>query len=238
MTTLLEIRGLVKAFGGLRPLRIQELVVSAGDALAIDGIDAPAAEVLLHLVTGAAVPDEGSVRTFSRDTREITEVQAWLRSLDALGVLSSRAPLIDPLTVEQNLAIPLTLDVDPIPEDARQQVRALAARVGLDDASLTGPLGASSHMVRARVRLARAVALRPMLVVAEHPSTDLSREESAALGTSLGQMSRDAGFAILAISADRRFADALGGRQLRLNAATGELLEAAGLVNRLSRLFR
>ena len=73
MTTLLEIRGLVKNYQALRPLRIRELVVSAGTIVSLGGIDAIAAETLVHLVTGATLPDEGDVIMLGKNTRAITD---------------------------------------------------------------------------------------------------------------------------------------------------------------------
>ena len=237
MTPLLEVRGLVKAHGALRPLRIRELVVQPGEVLSIGGLDQAAAEVLVHLATGAALPDEGSVRLFGQDTRQIADVEAWLRSLDTLGVLSPRAVLIDQLTVRQNLAIPFTLDLDPIPLEIWPKVDALSRLVGLDDAVWDRPVGALDPVAQSRVRLGRAIALQPTLVIAEHASAGLPREAVPALAADLRAIAGARGLAVLAITADTAFAEALGGRRLTLNAATGDLA-AGGLLERMSRLFR
>ena len=59
MSPLLEIRGLVKEHGALRPLRIRELTVAPSTIMSISGIDAVGAEVFVHLVTGATLPEDG-----------------------------------------------------------------------------------------------------------------------------------------------------------------------------------
>jgi predicted ABC-type transport system involved in lysophospholipase L1 biosynthesis ATPase subunit len=238
MTPLLEIRNLVKAHGGLRPLRIRELLVHDGDVIAIGGLDLPAAEVLVHLATGAALPDEGDIRIFGQETRQIPDVEAWLRSLDRLGVLSARAILIEALSVRQNLAIPFTLEVDPIPLDVWPQVEALSRLVGLDEGEWDRPVGSSDAVVQWRVRLARAIALQPALVIAEHPSAGLPRDAVPALAAELGAIAGARRFALLALTADAAFATALGGRRLTLNPASGELGASAGLLEKVSRLFR
>jgi ABC-type transporter Mla maintaining outer membrane lipid asymmetry ATPase subunit MlaF len=238
MMPLLEISGLVKAHGGLRPLRLRELLVHAGEVISIGGLDQQAAEVLVHLATGAALPDEGGIRLFGQETRQIADAEAWLRSLDRLGVLSPRAILIDALTVRQNLAVPFTLDVDPIPLDVWPKVEALARLVGLDEAEWDRPVGSSDAVVQWRVRLARAIAMEPALVIAEHPSAGLPREAVAALAADVKAIADARRLAVLALTADAAFADALGGRQLMLNPASGELSSSAGLLQRVSRLFR
>ncbi len=114
MKTLLDIHGLVKDYQGLRPLRVRELAVERGRVVSLAGFDVQAAEMFVHLVTGAALPDQGDVTLFGTNTRHVPSAEAWLRSLDGLGLLSHRAVLLDMLTVLQNVAMPLTLDVDPI----------------------------------------------------------------------------------------------------------------------------
>ena len=71
------------------------------------------------------------MRVFGFDTAAITDGDEWLRTLDRFGILSDRAVLLDELTVAQNLAMTLTLAIDPIPADVRGRVEALAADVGL-----------------------------------------------------------------------------------------------------------
>ena len=61
MSALLEIRGLVKDYQSLRPLRVRELRVTDGEVLSVAGLDGPSAEMFVHLLTGAALPDEGHV---------------------------------------------------------------------------------------------------------------------------------------------------------------------------------
>ena len=128
--TLIAIDRLLKA--SMRPpLRIRRLVVSATDRVVISGLDAGAAEMLVHLVTGAAVPDEGTVRIEGRDTREIATDAEWLRALDRFGLVSDRSLLLDGLSIEANLALPITIAIDPLTEPVRARVRQLAADVGL-----------------------------------------------------------------------------------------------------------
>ena len=82
MTGVLEIEGLRKNYAGLRPLRLKRLSIAAAERVAVEGFDAAAAEVLVNLVTGATLPDEGVVRTFGRSTADIANGDEWLASLD------------------------------------------------------------------------------------------------------------------------------------------------------------
>ena len=70
--SILELDGVTKQYGALRPLRVEHLVVAAGEQVALLGFDQPAAEVLINLITGASLPDTGLVRVFGRSTAGIS----------------------------------------------------------------------------------------------------------------------------------------------------------------------
>jgi len=74
---ILEMRRVIKSYNALRPLRIAQLSIVAGARVAVAGIDAPGAEVMLNLVTGASLPDEGEVRVFGRTTSEVSDGDEW-----------------------------------------------------------------------------------------------------------------------------------------------------------------
>src|SRR5687768_11594587 len=113
-TPVLHIANVSKNYSALRPLRIQELSVGEGEVVAVSGFDAAAAELLVNLVTGASLPDQGTVTTFGRATAEIADGEAWLSSLERFGIVSQRAVMLEGATLLQNLALPLTLEIDPV----------------------------------------------------------------------------------------------------------------------------
>lgn len=232
--TLLEISGLSKDYQTLRPLRIKSLVVKRGDIIAISGVDVLGAETFVHLVTGATLPDQGEVSLFGRNTRGITDSDAWLKSLDGVGMITARGILVEMFSVLQNIALSLTLEVDPIDPQFVPQAAALAKEVGIDAALFDVAAGKVSADVQMRVHLARALALGPHMLIAEHPSASLPRETVAAFGSDLGKVARARGLALVAITADDSIAKAIGGSRLELVAATGELRA----LSRIRRLFR
>ena len=80
-----------KDYRGLRPLRIAELRVAAGDHVAILGLDQASAEVFVNLATGATLPDAGDIRVFGRATSAIDDSADWLATVDRFGIVSERA---------------------------------------------------------------------------------------------------------------------------------------------------
>ena len=222
-TPVLEIDGVSKKYGGLRPLRIHRLTVAAGERVAISGIDAAATELLVNLITGASLPDTGRVLVLGRSTAEIAAGDDWLASLDRFGIVSERAVLLEGSTLAQNLALPFTLAIDPVPADVRPRVEALAAECGIDQAWLDRAAGDVPPAVRARVHLGRAVALEPALLILEHPTASLAPPEHRALAADIARIAGARGMAALVVSMDHAFGHAVAHRTLALHGATGDV---------------
>jgi len=223
MIPALEITGVRKNYAGLRPLRINDLRLAEGERVAISGLDAAAAELFINLVTGAAVPDEGTVRAFGQATTDITDGDAWLASLERFGIVSPRAVLLEEASVEQNLAMPFTLQIDPVPPDIALRIRALAEECGLAEAQLRVQAATLQGVARARIHLARAAALAPRLLLLEHPTADIPEGERRAFAGDVARVAGARQLAALAITMDLEFAEAFAHRSLALEAATGAL---------------
>jgi putative ABC transport system ATP-binding protein len=234
---VVELSEIEKAYGGLRPLRIHSLRVRAGSLVAVLGLDAPAAEMFTNLVTGAILPDRGEVRLFGHLTAAVTDPDEWLRLLDRVGILSDRAVLLDTLTAAQNLAMPVTLEVDPLSRELAGGAAMLAREVGLDDDIVEQPVGSLSARARLRVRFGRALALQPSLVLMEHPTATLERADVAAFARDVQRVFRARGLAGVAVTADRAFAEAVSTDVRELRGADGVLVPRARAWNPLRRFF-
>ena len=224
---LIDVRGVTKNYGGLRPLRLAALMVAPGDRLAILGIDAPAAEILVTLLTGAALPDEGEVRLFGRATAAIADADEWMATLDRIGMVSPRAMLADEFTVRQSIAMAFTLSLDPVPESVGGNVARLSAEVGLTAQELEMRISDAAPLVKARCRLARALATAPAVLVLEHANA-LVPDEAAAFGRDIVALAKARGMAVLVLTADEAFASAVADRVFALDAATGQLNARGG----------
>ena len=235
---LIAIDGLEKASAGLPTLHVRHFVVRQGDRFTIHGVDAGAAEALVHLMTGAALPDQGEVRMAGRRTSDVGTDMEWLTSLDRFGIVTERAVLLDGLSRAANLALPMTLDVDPIPGDVRRRVGELARLVGLDEATLVAPAVHLAPLERMRMHLARALAVDPQALLLEHPTVALDPAGSRAFGEALRRAADARHLAWVVFADDAAFAEAAGGRRGRLDLATGEWQEdRQGFWRGLSRIF-
>jgi ABC-type transporter Mla maintaining outer membrane lipid asymmetry ATPase subunit MlaF len=220
---LVELRGVSKDYRGLRPLRVSSLQLHHAESLALLGFDQVTAELLVNLVTGAILPDAGEVIVMGRLTSSIGHADDWVETLDQFGLLSERAVLLDQLTAEQNLALPLSLELDRLPPEVCSQVRHLGHEVGLDDENLQKPLNTLSALNRLRVRLGRALALDPRVLLAEHPNATLSHDEAVAFAADLARVVAARHLALLVLTADQGFARSVARQVLTLQPATGEL---------------
>jgi ABC-type lipoprotein export system ATPase subunit len=220
---ILKIEGVTKGYQGLRPFRLASLVLNRGERVSIAGLDATTGELLVNLVTGAAVPDQGSIWAFGRRTVDIANADDWLASLDHFGIVSERGVLLEGATLEQNLAMPFSLEIEPVPPDVAQRVSALASECGLSGDLLGVAAGDLPPDARVRVHLARAVALSPGLLLIEHPTATITDGASSTLASDIARVCEGRGLAALVITNDEPFAEAVAATNLRLDAATGQL---------------
>ena len=223
MTTVLEFSGISKDYRGLRPLRIADLRIAAGEHVAILGFDQPAAEVFVNLATGATLPDAGEVAVLGRATSAISDGAAWLATVDHFGIVSDRAVLLNRLSVIQNLAMPFTLAIEPPSSEVRDRAVTLAREVGLPEAWWDAAVSQLDAAGRVRVRLGRAIALDPAVLLLEHISASVGRDAVQTLGADIRAVAAGRRAALVAASADEVFARAVASRVLTLEPSTGQL---------------
>jgi ABC-type transporter Mla maintaining outer membrane lipid asymmetry ATPase subunit MlaF len=224
---VVEMTAVRKTYGGLRPLRIQALSVAPGERVAIAGIDAIGAELMINLVTGASLPDEGEVRVFGARTQDLADGDEWLSSLDRFGIVTDRAVILEGSTLVQNLALPFTLDIDPVSRETRDLVTRLAEECDIEPAWLDQPAVTLPAPVRVRTHLARALALGPELLLMEHPSATLPDGERRKFGQVVQRVSDARALTTLMISIDPEFSAAAAQRVLTLEPGTGILKGAS-----------
>ncbi len=221
---VLELRHVLKHYQSLRPLRIADLTVAEAERVALCGFDAGAAELLVNLMTGASLPEEGEIFVFGRSTADIATGDEWIASLERFGIVSDRAVLLEGSTLEQNLAMPYTLAIDPIPSEIAGRVAELAGECGIPAAALAQTCGDLTPPVRMRAHLARAIALEPALLLLEHPTAQVHERDRPALAADLARVADARSLAAVIMTNDEAFARAVAPRSLRLTAATGELV--------------
>jgi ABC-type transporter Mla maintaining outer membrane lipid asymmetry ATPase subunit MlaF len=221
-------RDVEKQYGGLRPLRIRSLELPARSSTMLVGFDRPAAETFINLLTGATLPDAGEVVSLGRNTREIADGTAWLGFVEQIGIVSDRVALLDGMTVAQNLAISFDLDLEPVPPQILARVAPLAAEAGIDTSMLGTQAGEADPLLRARLRLARALAFDPAVIVLEHPTATLSPEEARLYAAVIKRVGTGRDVTLVGLTADEKFAEQAGDRLLVGQPVTGDFRGRSG----------
>jgi ABC-type transporter Mla maintaining outer membrane lipid asymmetry ATPase subunit MlaF len=221
-------RDVEKQYGGLRPLRVRALDISDHSSTLLLGFDRPAAETFINLITGATLPEAGDVVCLGRPTRDIDNSAEWLAFVERFGIVSDRVVLLESMTVAQNLAISFDLDLEPVPPHILSRVVPLATEVGIDQSMLETRVGEATPLLQARVRLARALALDPEVLVLEHPTATLSPEDARSYAALIRNIGERRTLAIVGLTADETFAGQTNGRLLVWQPATGEVRERSG----------
>jgi ABC-type sulfate/molybdate transport systems ATPase subunit len=124
--------------------------------------------------------------------------------------------------------MPFTLEVEPLPDGIRADVTRLAAEIGIDGSDVTRPVADLSPSLRLRVRLGRALALSPLVLLAEHPTASLPADDVPVFAADFSKIVAARGIASVMLTADRTFAASVADEVLTLQPATGELKSATG----------
>ncbi len=168
---VISLRGVHKRYGDRVVLKDLDLDIHTGLTTVIAGTSGSGKSVLLRLMNGLVLPDEGEVRIFGENTRDMTEARL-LEMRKRLTMMFQSYALLDSLTVEQNIAFPISENTNLPYDDILKRVRELLELLDLGTAGKKLPAELSGGM-RKRVSLARAVISNPEVVLFDEPTTGL-----------------------------------------------------------------
>jgi putative ABC transport system ATP-binding protein len=177
---MLDVRNLSKSYGGPSGRRVLDgvqLRVQPGEYVAIVGESGVGKSTLLNLIAGLDVPDAGQILLEDHDLARLDEDARTRLRRARMGFVFQAFHVLPHLTVARNVALPLALN--------GQSGAAAEARVGeLLDAVGLGQRGGSlprelSGGELQRVAVARALAHRPALVLADEPTGNLDPDNAA-----------------------------------------------------------
>ncbi len=195
-----------KSFGSQCVLRGVSLVVPRGAIMVMLGPSGTGKSVLLRCLVGLIKPDAGRIYVFGEELTRLDESRAADRtSLFALrrrfGMLFQDGALFDDMTVGENLAFPMHHHTDWSASEIRDRVADNLRRVGLRDVQKKMPSELSGGM-RKRVAFARAIALRPDIVLCDEPSSGLDPVMAATLDDLILELHESLGMTFIVISHD------------------------------------
>ena len=202
--SLLQISGLTKSYprpgGGIhRIVDVPVFGLAAGDQLALRGESGSGKTTFLHLIAGILAAESGSIVLDGRVVTALGEAARDRLRAEAIGYIFQAFNLLQGHTVLENVELGMAFGsgVD------RARAVALLERVGLGDRLGHYPRQLSTGQQQ-RVAVARSLANRPRLVLADEPTGNLDRRNAReALGL-IREVCRESGAALLLVSHDER----------------------------------
>ncbi len=204
---LIQTQALTKIYGdgqGVRALDGVDLRVRDGEMVAVMGPSGSGKSTLLNMLGGLDVPTEGHVFLDGQDLGSVRNLDRF--RANTVGFVFQLHNLLPTLTAQENVEVPMR--GQPIRRRARhQRARDLLALVGLADRMHHLPSQLSGGE-RQRVAIARSLANKPRLVLADEPTGNLDTGAGEEIMNLLADLNLSQGTTIIVVTHDRRVARA------------------------------
>lgn len=199
---VLEVADLRKSFRGPdgQPHPVVNLAsfrLLAGEQRALRGESGCGKTTLLNLIAGLLRPDAGQIRLAGQDLSPLSEAQRDRVRARTLGYVFQSFHLLPGHTCLENVLLGMAFG----PGEDRARAAALLERVGLGHRLAHWPRQLSTGQQQ-RVAVARALANRPQLVLADEPTGNLDRVNAREVLALIRDTCREAGAALLLVSHD------------------------------------
>ncbi|HSL51035.1 MAG TPA: ABC transporter ATP-binding protein [Candidatus Deferrimicrobiaceae bacterium] len=203
---MIRVRGLSMRLAsggrGVDVLTDVSLDVPAGQFLAIAGPSGSGKSTLLGLIAGLDQPTAGRIEVAGIDVTALDEDALARFRRDRIGYVFQSFHLLPTLTARENVAVPLELAGEA---DADARAAALLAEVGLAERAHHYPVQLSGGEQQ-RVAVARAMARRPALLLADEPTGNLDSATGKQIIELLVGMNRRLGSTLVLVTHDTALA--------------------------------
>ena len=196
---LLEALGLVKVYDTrgvkTRALDGVDFAVGEGEFTALAGPSGSGKTTLLNMLGGLDVPDEGTVRLDGQDYGALSSSALSQLRLEHLGFVFQAYNLIPVLSARENVEFVMELQGVAV-ATRRARAEEVLAQVGLAGLGEKRPLEMSGGQQQ-RVAVARSIASRPRVVLADEPTANLDSQTARSLLDLMKQLNREHGVTFL-----------------------------------------
>lgn len=168
---LIEVKNVSKAYGGKVVHDRINLDIRKGEILTLMGGSGSGKSVLLRSLIGLERPDSGSILFHGTDVVQLTE-EKLTDVRKRIAYCFQYGALFDSLSVYENLAYPLREHTKLSETEIKERVAGALTQIGLKDTERLMPSELSGGMQR-RVGVARAIILRPEIILYDEPTTGL-----------------------------------------------------------------
>lgn len=171
MEPLITMEKVSKTFGPKRVLDELDLVIYQGESMVIIGGSGTGKSVTIKNIIGLMAPDSGSIKVYGREVTTMPEKEMY-KLRQKFGMLFQGAALFDSMTVAENVAFALDQHTRLSRAEKDQIVAEKLNMVGMSGREKSKPADLSGGM-RKRVGLARAIAIKPEIMLYDEPTTGL-----------------------------------------------------------------
>ncbi|WP_409275240.1 ABC transporter ATP-binding protein [Neobacillus sp. SCS-31] len=204
MELVLEAVGLNKTYGGkgnvFSALNNIDVKVEKGEFTAIMGPSGAGKTTLLNILSTIDAPTSGIVRINGTNVQSLNEEEVSRFRRDRIGFIFQDYNLLDTLTIEENIALPLALAGMPPVEIARRAAE-FANIFGIEELLGKYPYEVSGGQQQ-RASAARALVSSPSIVFADEPTGALDSKSAHILLKTLEEINRIKGSTILMVTHD------------------------------------
>jgi lipoprotein-releasing system ATP-binding protein len=219
---MLDVRDLSKDYptrsGPLPVLRRVTLTLQRGDALAVMGPSGSGKSTLLHILGTLDRPTAGKVTLEGNDPFALSEPELAAFRNRRIGFVFQDHHLLPQCSVLENVLVPTLVSKDTKPADTEAYARQLLDRVGLGGRLDHRPAELSGGE-RQRVAVARALVLKPVLLLADEPTGNLDRTNAQAVGELLLELHRQENTVLVVVTHSGDLAR-LFSRRMEMNDGT------------------
>lgn len=207
---LIEIRNLAKSFGNVKAVDDISLDIESGEFITLLGPSGSGKTTVLRMIAGFEDPDAGSIKLNGED---ITHLPPFDRDVNT--VFQDYA-LFPHMSVQENVEYGLRTRKVPKAERAKQALGAIAS-VKLEETVNRLPHQLSGGQ-RQRIALARALVLRPRVLLLDEPLGALDRQLREEMQVELKKIQRDAGITFVFVTHDQEEAMRMSDRIVVFNS--------------------
>lgn len=204
MSAAVEAVDLELAYGQTPALRGMDLVIGCGETVALMGPSGSGKSTVMHCVAGILKPDAGRLHVLGQDLGAMSRTELARFRLENIGLVFQLGELVSELTLEENVVLPLQL-LGRSRDAARREAMEMLERLGVADVAARRAGEVSGGQAQ-RAAVARALAPRPELVLADEPTGSLDSVAADAVMQALTQTARDLGATLMVVTHDHRVA--------------------------------
>lgn len=200
----MEIKNVTKYFGSgdavSKALNGVSFTMEKGEFTAVMGASGSGKSTLLNVIATIDRPSSGSILLEGRDISEMGEQELAAFRRDRLGFIFQEYNLLDTLTVEENIVLPLNLRKCSV-RDTQKRLKKVAASLKITEQLFKFPRQLSGGQ-RQRAACARALITEPALIMADEPTGALDSANSKILMQTFNEMNQYFDSTILMVTHD------------------------------------